>query len=184
MTNNVFVPNYVMLIAMKGSGKTFAFLLPVIASIFTYEESTGHDSCPSPNLGQDAENGGGIRAPSQLIGQVDERGCMPKAIILAPTRELACQIHTESKKLCHNSDMKTVVVYGGSDIRAQLVELSTGCDVIVATPGRLNDLVDRGVVSFCKVIFLVLDEADRMLDMGFEVIYIYSYHLILLSRFM
>lgn len=94
---------------------------------------------------------------------------MPKAIILAPTRELACQIHTESKKLCHNSDMKTVVVYGGSDIRAQLSELSTGCDMIVATPGRLNDLVDRGVVSFCKVIFLVLDEADRMLDMGFEV---------------
>ena len=65
--------------------------------------------------------------------------------------------------------MKTVVVYGGSDIRAQLSELSTGCDMIVATPGRLNDLVDRGVVSFCKVIFLVLDEADRMLDMGFEV---------------
>jgi ATP-dependent RNA helicase DDX3X len=103
------------------------------------------------------------------MGQIDERGCMPKAIILAPTRELACQIHTESKKLCHNSDMKTVVVYGGSDIRAQLAELSTGCDMIVATPGRLNDLVDRGVVSFCKVIFLVLDEADRMLDMGFEV---------------
>ena len=143
----------------------------MIASIFTFEESTGHERSPSPTLGQDAENGGGIRSPSQLMGQVDERGCMPKAIILAPTRELACQIHTESKKLCHNSDMKTVVVYGGSDIRAQLAELSTGCDMIVATPGRLNDLVDRGVVSFCKVIFLVLDEADRMLDMGFEVIF-------------
>jgi DEAD/DEAH box helicase len=141
----------------------------VIASIFTSEETTGQERCPSPTLGQDAECGGGIRSPSQLLGQIDERGCMPKAIILAPTRELACQIHTESKKLCHNSDMKTVVVYGGSDIRAQLAELSTGCDMIVATPGRLNDLVDRGVVSFCKVIFLVLDEADRMLDMGFEV---------------
>jgi ATP-dependent RNA helicase DDX3X len=141
----------------------------VIASIFTSEETTGQERCPSPTLVQDAECGGGIRSPSQLLGQIDERGCMPKAIILAPTRELACQIHTESKKLCHNSDMKTVVVYGGSDIRAQLAELSTGCDMIVATPGRLNDLVDRGVVSFCKVIFLVLDEADRMLDMGFEV---------------
>ena len=155
----------------QGSGKTFAFLLPVITSIFTFEEATGQERCPSPIAGQDAESGGGIRSPSQLQGQIDERGCMPKAIILAPTRELACQIHTESKKLCHNSDMKTVVVYGGSDIRAQLSELSTGCDMIVATPGRLNDLVDRGVVSFCKVIFLVLDEADRMLDMGFEVIH-------------
>ena len=143
----------------------------MITSIFTFEEAAGQERCPSPTLGKDAESGGGIRSPSQLQGQIDERGCMPKAIILAPTRELACQIHTESKKLCHNSDMKTVVVYGGSDIRAQLSELSTGCDMIVATPGRLNDLVDRGVVSFCKVIFLVLDEADRMLDMGFEVLH-------------
>jgi ATP-dependent RNA helicase DDX3X len=94
---------------------------------------------------------------------------MPRAIILAPTRELACQIHQESRKLCFNSELKAVVVYGGSDIRNQLTELSTGCDIIVATPGRLNDLVDRGCVSFCQVEFLVLDEADRMLDMGFEV---------------
>ena len=142
----------------------------MIASIFTFEDTAAQGSPSPPSQGQgDIENGGGIRSPAQLMGQIDERGCMPKAIILAPTRELASQIHTESKKLCHNSDMKTVVVYGGSDIRAQLAELSTGCDMIVATPGRLNDLVDRGVVSFCRVIFLVLDEADRMLDMGFEV---------------
>jgi ATP-dependent RNA helicase DDX3X len=154
-----------MCCAQTGSGKTFAFLLPVVTALFTSEESTDKADEAGPPVNDDA---GGIRSPSQLQGQIDDRGCMPKAIILAPTRELACQIHTESKKLCHNSDMKTVVVYGGSDIRSQLSELSTGCDIIVATPGRLNDLVDRGVVSFCKVMFLVLDEADRMLDMGFE----------------
>ena len=121
------------------------------------------------NLQLDPECPEGIRNPMLLQGQIDnERGCMPRAIVLAPTRELASQIHTEARKLCHHSDLKAVVVYGGADIRSQLVELSTGCDIIVATPGRLNDLVDRGVVSFCQVTHLVLDEADRMLDMGFE----------------
>ena len=100
---------------------------------------------------------------------LDERGCLPKGIILAPTRELVCQINVEAKKLCYNSNIKSVVIYGGTDVRTQLLELSTGCDLIVATPGRLFDLVERGCISFCKVVFLILDEADRMLDMGFEV---------------
>ena len=88
---------------------------------------------------------------------------------MAPTRELVSQINIEAKKLCYNSCIKSVVIYGGTDVRSQLLELSTGCDLVVATPGRLFDYVERGVVSFCKVEFLVLDEADRMLDMGFEV---------------
>ena len=100
---------------------------------------------------------------------VDDRGCLPSGIILAPTRELVCQINIEAKKLCYNSNIKSVVIYGGTDVRTQLFELSSGCDLIVATPGRLFDLVERGVISFCKVSFLILDEADRMLDMGFEV---------------
>ena len=111
----------------------------------------------------------GIRTAAIIESQIDQKGCRPRAVILAPTRELACQIHIEARKLCNSSDLKAVVVYGGSDIRAQLVELSTGCDLILATPGRLNDLAERGVVSFTDVIFLILDEADRMLDMGFEV---------------
>jgi hypothetical protein len=101
--------------------------------------------------------------------RIAEIGCMPRAIILAPTRELASQIHQEARKICFGSDIKTVTVYGGADIRQQLVELSTGCDLVVATPGRLQDLVDRGIISLSQVEFLVLDEADRMLDMGFEV---------------
>lgn len=100
---------------------------------------------------------------------VDMRGVLPRAIVLAPTRELASQIHLDARRLTLGSSTKSVCVYGGNDIRSQLVELCTGCELIVATPGRLNDLVERGVVSLSQVSFLVLDEADRMLDMGFEV---------------
>ena len=109
------------------------------------------------------------QSSSAFLQGVDDRGCLPSGIILAPTRELVCQINIEAKKLCHNSNIKSVVIYGGTDVRTQLFELSSGCDLIVATPGRLFDLVERGVISFCKVSFLILDEADRMLDMGFEV---------------
>lgn len=100
---------------------------------------------------------------------VDNRGALPRAVILAPTRELASQIHLDAKRLTYSSNTRTVCVYGGNDIRSQLQELCVGCELIVATPGRLNDLVDRGIVSLSQVSFLVLDEADRMLDMGFEV---------------
>jgi len=90
----------------------------------------------------------------------------PLAIILAPTRELASQIHLECRKLCFKSTLRALVLYGGSDIRQQLSDLSFGCDIIVATPGRLIDIIDRGIVNLSEVRCLVLDEADRMLDMG------------------
>ncbi len=100
---------------------------------------------------------------------VDNRGALPRCIILAPTRELASQIHMDARRLIFSSKLRAICVYGGNDLRAQLVELACGCDMIIATPGRLNDLVERGVVSLAEVQFLILDEADRMLDMGFEV---------------
>lgn len=100
---------------------------------------------------------------------IDARGVLPKAIILAPTRELASQIHLDARRLTFGSPLRSVCVYGGNDIRNQLMELCVGADLVVATPGRLNDLVERGIVSLSEVCFLVLDEADRMLDMGFEV---------------
>lgn len=111
-------------------------------------------------------------AASKHTGKVvtiDRRGALPRAIVLAPTRELASQIQLDARRLTFGSSLKSVCVYGGNDIRTQLQELASGCDLIVATPGRLNDLVDRGCVSLSQVHFLVLDEADRMLDMGFEV---------------
>lgn len=115
----------------------------------------------------------GSDVPSPPRVSIDKRGALPRCIILAPTRELASQIHLDARRLIYTSRLKAVCVYGGNDLRGQLVELSTGCDIIVATPGRLNDLVERGCVSLSEVCFFILDEADRMLDMGFEVSFLH-----------
>jgi ATP-dependent RNA helicase DDX3X len=89
-------------------------------------------------------------------------------LVLAPTRELACQIYDEARKFSYKTGLKTAVVYGGAPITQQLRDLERGCDIIVATPGRLVDIIERARVSLSAIRYLVLDEADRMLDMGFE----------------
>ena len=91
---------------------------------------------------------------------------MPFALVLVPTRELCAQV-TEEFALIAGDDLKVASVYGGVPLKAQAKEAKTA-HVIVATPGRLQDLVDRGLVSLDTVEVLVLDEADRMLDMGFK----------------
>ena len=93
---------------------------------------------------------------------------MPVGLILAPTRELATQIWEESLKFTYCTSIHSVVVYGGQDIRQQFRELDRGCDILVGTPGRLTDFVERGRISLAQISYLCLDEADRMLDMGFE----------------
>jgi ATP-dependent RNA helicase DDX3X len=92
----------------------------------------------------------------------------PVSLVLAPTRELALQIYEESRKFAYRSWVRPCTVYGGTPIGDQLRDLERGCGLLVATPGRLVDLIDRGRVSLRKIRYLVLDEADRMLDMGFE----------------
>ncbi|KAL3868312.1 hypothetical protein ACJMK2_041133 [Sinanodonta woodiana] len=96
----------------------------------------------------------------------EERGG-PNVLVLSPTRELAQQIEMEVKKFNYKG-IKSVCVYGGGDRRAQIIDVAKGVEIIVATPGRLNDLVMNGIVNVKSVTYLVLDEADRMLDMGFE----------------
>jgi ATP-dependent RNA helicase DDX3X len=115
---------------------------------------------PAPNPGEgDRQDAAGVYRPKKAY---------PEALILAPTRELTSQIHDEAKKFAYRSWVRPCVVYGGADIGQQLREIDRGCDVLVATPGRLVDLIERARVSLAKVRFLILDEADRMLDMGFE----------------
>ena len=92
----------------------------------------------------------------------------PTALVLAPTRELATQITAECERFGGSSGIASVCLYGGAPRAAQLAELEKGVHVVVATPGRLNDFIDAGQVELDEARYVVLDEADRMLDMGFE----------------
>lgn len=136
-----------MACAQTGSGKTGGFLFPILSQAF----QTG----PSEDV--DAGNAFGGR-----------RKALPTSLILAPTRELVSQIYDESRKFAYRSWVRPCVVYGGADIGSQLRQIERGCDLLVATPGRLVDLIERGRISLKAIKYLVLDEADRMLDMGFE----------------
>jgi len=91
----------------------------------------------------------------------------PLALVLAPTRELALQIKESFHSYSMNSTVKTIAVYGGVPKRKQIVSIKRGVDVIIATPGRLLDLINMKVIKLDTIKYYVLDEADRMLDMGF-----------------
>jgi len=90
-----------------------------------------------------------------------------KALILTPTRELAMQIKVSFEAYGRNLPLKTVVIYGGVKQKSQTEQLKKGPDILVATPGRLLDLIDQGFINLSHIEYFVLDEADRMLDMGF-----------------
>jgi len=92
----------------------------------------------------------------------------PQALVLAPTRELAVQVAEEAEKLSPSRYFRTVAVYGGQRFGGQLAKLRQGCALIVGTPGRVFDHLSRGTISLEKVRYVVLDEADRMLDIGFR----------------
>ncbi|KAI4949915.1 DEAD-box ATP-dependent RNA helicase [Alternaria arbusti] len=137
-----------MACAQTGSGKTGGFLFPILAQAF--------QNGPSPPPAQ-AQGGYGR-----------QRKAYPTSLVLAPTRELVSQIFDEARKFAYRSWVRPCVVYGGADIGSQLRQIERGCDLLVATPGRLVDLIERGRISLASIKYLVLDEADRMLDMGFE----------------
>jgi ATP-dependent RNA helicase RhlE len=90
-----------------------------------------------------------------------------RALVLTPTRELAAQVYDNVREYSEYLDIKSMVIFGGVNQKPQIRALRSGVDVLVATPGRLLDLQSQGVLSLGKIEFLVLDEADRMLDMGF-----------------
>lgn len=89
-------------------------------------------------------------------------------LVLAPTRELALQIQKEASRFGHNSRIRNTCLYGGVPKGAQVRDIQRGSEVCIATPGRLIDLLDTDRFNLRRVTYLVLDEADRMLDMGFE----------------
>ena len=122
-------------IAQTGTGKTAAFVLPILAKI----SGTSH-------------NGAARKS---------------RALIVAPTRELVAQIDENVRAYARHLPLRAATLYGGVSERPQIEALRVGVDLVAATPGRLLDLMDRRLTDFSALQFLVLDEADRMLDMGF-----------------
>jgi ATP-dependent RNA helicase RhlE len=102
-----------------------------------------------------------------ILTRLERHAPGPRALILEPTRELAAQVETATRDFARFTNLKVSVVYGGVGYGRQMDDLREGVDVLAATPGRLLDHLERGTVRLDKVQFLVLDEADRMLDMGF-----------------
>ena len=96
------------------------------------------------------------------------RGPLPNAIVLVPTRELAVQVRDEMSKLAYGRKTRCIAVYGGKPIRSQITQLEKGCDIVVGTPGRVLDHLARGTLKLNGLQCVVLDEADRMLDIGFR----------------
>jgi len=116
-----------------------------------------------------AQTGSGKTAAFALpiIEYIQVPSNKPKALILAPTRELAMQVKDQFVRFAKNHKLRSVTLYGGTGYGAQMKALSRGVDIIIATPGRLFDFVQRNLVDLSKIEILVLDEADRLLDMGF-----------------
>ena len=175
----------VMGCAQTGSGKTMAFLLPLIASVAAQQPNAATGAAAAsrtPAVRGVGGGSGGRRGVTGRLGAKEEaavraRGtpAKPSALVLAPTRELAMQIELECAKLTCDAPPPPSgaghwcgCCYGGATARPQLETLAAGVEVLVATPGRLADFVRRDLVSLRDCRFLVLDEADRMLDMGFE----------------
>src|SRR3954449_410646 len=135
-------------IAQTGTGKTAAFVWPILMKLLESKQAVTQ-----------AHNG----ARNRQFGS--DRG--PRALVVAPTRELVVQIEENVRAYAKHVPLRMATVFGGVSERPQLEALRTGVDLVVATPGRLIDLMDKRAANFSGLEFLVLDEADRMLDMGF-----------------
>ncbi len=104
----------------------------------------------------------------QRLTQSEHSGTRtPRALVLTPTRELAAQVAESARDYGKYLSLRTAVVFGGVSIGPQINALRSGCDLLIATPGRLLDLAEQRAVDLRNVQYFVLDEADRMLDMGF-----------------
>ena len=123
--------------AQTGTGKTAGFTLPVLQRLLT-----------------------------STVNQTSRRRQV-RALILTPTRELAAQVHASVQTYGKYTQLKSAVIFGGVGANPQIKSIQAGLDILVATPGRLLDLMGQGVISLQHVEILILDEADRMLDMGF-----------------
>ena len=154
--------------AQTGTGKTAAFMLPTLQRI-AVEKPGGAEKpdAKEPNASAKPNAAAGRGAKHNAKRGDSKRNAYPRALIITPTRELAAQIDAVAKSVCASTGQQAVIVTGGARYKHQITALQKGCDVLVATPGRLIDLLDKKHTSLENIQVLVLDEADRMLDMGF-----------------
>ena len=154
--------------AQTGTGKTAAFMLPTLQRI-AVEKPGGAEKLDAkePNASAKPNAAAGRGAKHNAKRGDSKRNAYPRALIITPTRELAAQIDAVAKSVCASTGQQAVIVTGGARYKHQITALQKGCDVLVATPGRLIDLLDKKHTSLENIQVLVLDEADRMLDMGF-----------------
>jgi len=105
-----------------------------------------------------------------ILEKLDQpaRGHQPRALVLVPTRELAVQVRDEVERLAHGRKIRATAIYGGKPLRSQIDRLQKGADIVIGTPGRILDHLGRGTLQLDQLEFVVLDEADRMLDIGFR----------------
>jgi len=158
-------------VAKTGSGKTLGFLLPVMHQMLQQSAAAGAGAAApapapvvSPNGFSFGPRGGGFAG----YGAGGAGGRPVRMLVMAPTRELACQTEAEAVKFGRAAGLRAAAVYGGASKGPQIGALRAGADIVVGTPGRILDLMEMGVLNLKSCRFLVLDEADRMLDMGFE----------------
>ena len=146
----------VISVARTGSGKTVGFLLPALQKLMMENETTLKNT-----------QGGAEKQSSGKRERVSTRTRVttPRVLVLAPTRELVSQIEEVAQTYCTQAGLKSTAIYGGAAKGLQIQKLRSGADIVVATPGRCNDLTDMGVLDLSGIRHLVLDEADRMLDM-------------------
>src|SRR3954447_6736777 len=137
-------------IAQTGTGKTAAYVLPILMKLAESRQTV-------PRHGELPAN---RRDPKHDPHRL-------RALVLAPTRELVVQIDENVRAYAKHLPLRVATVFGGVSERPQIQALRAGADLVIATPGRLLDLMGRHCADFSKLSFLVLDEADRMLDMGF-----------------
>ena len=181
MSNELHTSNDILSTAGSNLTKTFAQLgvdpelVDVLASkgiedAFPIQELTiadalqGRDVCGKAKTGSGKTLAFGLPTVQRIA---DSSRDHVDALILVPTRELATQVFEELQPLASVKGLRALAVYGGADIEKQIKAINRGIELIVATPGRMIDLLERGVVSVTDVSHVVIDEADRMADMGF-----------------
>ena len=144
--------------AQTGTGKTAAFVLPILQLL--------HQNRPTPRHPIRESGAGRGRRPLGARPQIAS-GLPIRALVLTPTRELALQVEEFVRAYSRSRPVRSTTIYGGVGYEAQLQALKAGPEIVVATPGRLLDIQEQGKIDLRNVEILVLDEADRMLDMGF-----------------